>query len=57
MSDIEQRAKAFAIRAHDAIGQKRKYTGAPYWTHCGEVADNAAPPWTSGLSIRCHSRQ
>lgn len=31
-------AAAFARAAHQAVGQKRKYTGAPYWTHCQAVA-------------------
>ncbi len=26
-------AKAFAILAHESIGQKRKYTGEPYYVH------------------------
>ena len=32
------KARLFAIAAHTAVGQKRKYTGAPYWHHCQEVA-------------------
>lgn len=32
-------AKFFAIGAHEAIGQKRKYTNEPYWHHSQEVAD------------------
>jgi (p)ppGpp synthase/HD superfamily hydrolase len=35
---IEQ-AKFFAIGAHNAVGQKRKYNFAPYWTHCEAVAE------------------
>lgn len=31
-------AKYFAIAAHDAIGQIRKYTGEPYWVHPQAVA-------------------
>lgn len=31
------RAMIFAIAAHEAIGQTRKYTGEPYWHHCNEV--------------------
>lgn len=30
---------AFAIAAHEAVGQKRKYTNEPYWTHPAAVAD------------------
>lgn len=29
----------FMIAAHEAVGQKRKYTGEPYWKHPLEVAD------------------
>lgn len=32
-------AKEFAHRAHDAIEQKRKYSGVPYWTHTDAVAE------------------
>jgi len=32
-------AKAFAHEAHDRIGQKRKYSGQPYWTHTDHVAE------------------
>lgn len=31
-------ARDFAIAAHEEKAQERKYTGMPYWTHCGEVA-------------------
>lgn len=31
-------SKEFAHAAHDSIGQKRKYTGEPYWVHTDEVA-------------------
>jgi (p)ppGpp synthase/HD superfamily hydrolase len=31
-------AAAFARAAHQAVGQKRKYSGAPYWTHLTAVA-------------------
>lgn len=40
-SQLEQEirlAKIMAITAHGAIGQKRKYTGEPYYRHCLEVA-------------------
>lgn len=30
--------QAFAHEAHDSIGQKRKYSGEPYWVHTDEVA-------------------
>ena len=32
MSIIEN-ARAFSIGAHEALQQKRKYTGEPYYTH------------------------
>lgn len=32
-------ARLFAIAAHDAVGQKRKYTGDPYWVHPRAVAE------------------
>lgn len=38
MSMLIERAKAFAIGAHEAVEQKRKYTGEPYWIHPEEVA-------------------
>jgi (p)ppGpp synthase/HD superfamily hydrolase len=38
MSEFE-RAKAFCIAAHCAVGQKRKYTGEDYYHHPFEVAD------------------
>lgn len=34
---LEDRAREFATKAH--AGQKRKYTGAPYVTHCEAVAE------------------
>lgn len=36
MSLIE-RARVFCIAAHEAVGQRRKYSDAPYWTHCERV--------------------
>ena len=32
------RARAYSHAAHDAVGQKRKYTGESYWVHTDEVA-------------------
>ena len=37
MSRLESRAAAWAFHFHE--GQKRKYTGEPYWIHCGGVAN------------------
>lgn len=39
-TDIETRARFFAIGAHEAIEQKRKFTDEPYWYHCARVAYN-----------------
>lgn len=36
--NLIERAKHFAHEAHDFIGQKRKYSGEPYWVHTDEVA-------------------
>lgn len=41
MTKIEQ-AKAFAHQAHDSIGQRRKYSGEPYWVHTDAVAEIVA---------------
>lgn len=30
-------AELYSKAAHGAIGQKRKYSGEPYWKHCEEV--------------------
>lgn len=35
-------ARMFAIGAHTAVGQVRKYTGEPYWYHPEEVAEIVA---------------
>lgn len=35
-------AQQLAHEAHDAIGQKRKYTGEPYWAHTDAVASLVA---------------
>lgn len=40
--DIVKLAKEFAIAAHDSVGQKRKYTGDPYWVHPERVAQTVA---------------
>jgi (p)ppGpp synthase/HD superfamily hydrolase len=37
-----ERAQKFAHEAHDAIGQKRKYSGQPYWVHTDAVAATVA---------------
>lgn len=35
---IVEKSRAYAIAAHTAVGQKRKYTGDPYHSHCQAVA-------------------
>lgn len=35
------KAELVAKTAHDAVGQKRKFTGEPYWTHPQKVAETA----------------
>lgn len=43
-------ARMFAIGAHTAVGQVRKYTGEPYWHHPEEVAAIVATR-TSNASV------
>jgi (p)ppGpp synthase/HD superfamily hydrolase len=40
--DIVQKAQVYAIAAHSAVQQKRKYTGEPYFVHPAEVAQIVA---------------
>lgn len=44
-------ARAFAIAAHSAIGQTRKYTGEPYWHHPMAVAELVASVTTDADMI------
>lgn len=39
---IYEKAKQFAIQAHESIGQVRKYTGEPYYVHVLAVAELVA---------------
>lgn len=39
MSELEQRAKEFATKAHGSINQKRKWTGEDYIVHPAAVAE------------------
>lgn len=41
-SPLVMSARAFAIQAHDAIGQRRRYCGSPYWIHPQAVAERVA---------------
>lgn len=36
---ILERANAFQMKAHDSIGQMRKYSNVPYWTHPQAVSN------------------
>ncbi len=36
--DLVHKAQVFAIAAHSAVGQRRKYTNEPYFVHPAEVA-------------------
>jgi (p)ppGpp synthase/HD superfamily hydrolase len=36
-TDVLEKAKSFAVSAHDSINQRRKYTGEPYYFHCERV--------------------
>lgn len=40
--DNINKARQLAHEAHDSIGQKRKYTGEPYWEHTDAVAETVA---------------
>jgi (p)ppGpp synthase/HD superfamily hydrolase len=40
--NMVERARVFAIAAHSAVKQVRKYTGEPYWVHPTEVANIVA---------------
>ncbi len=55
MTHVE-RARVFATAAHSAVGQLRKYTHEPYWTHTREVADLVAalPGATEAMVAAAH---
>lgn len=36
---MQEKARLFALAAHSAIGQVRRYSGSPYWVHPYEVAE------------------
>lgn len=40
--DVIEKARVFAIAAHSAVKQLRKYTHEPYWVHPVEVANMVA---------------
>lgn len=41
-TELVEQAKAFAISAHQSMGQRRRYTGEPYWHHLREVVELVA---------------
>ena len=50
MKSIERKALIFAKRAHDSVGQLRKYTKEPYWVHPVAVAEIVkSVPHTSAM--------
>jgi (p)ppGpp synthase/HD superfamily hydrolase len=49
--NLIQRAKNFSHIAHDSIGQRRKYTNEPYWTHTDAVAEIVAKFGGSDIQI------
>lgn len=40
--EVIEKARVFAMAAHSAVKQVRKYTGEPYWVHPIEVAEIVA---------------
>lgn len=48
--DVISKAALIAKVAHDAIGQKRKYSGLPYWTHPEKVAAELGQ-WTTDVEL------
>jgi len=42
MESLIDKARLFAHAAHDAVGQRRKYTNDHYWVHVDAVADLVA---------------
>ena len=54
--EIIEKAKIFAVAAHSAIKQVRKYTNEPYWVHPQEVADIVAsvPGATENMIAAAH---
>jgi (p)ppGpp synthase/HD superfamily hydrolase len=60
MSSLVERALVFATRAHESIGQKRKYTGEPYINHpvavCKILQDHSSWPVSDEMiaASLCH---
>lgn len=51
MTDIIQKARTFAINAHNSISQVRKYTNEPYWKHPEAVANIVSTVTTDPVVI------
>lgn len=54
--EIVEKARIFAVAAHSAVKQVRKYTNEPYWVHPQEVADIVAsvPGATESMIAAAH---
>lgn len=52
MEWLELKAEIFAISAHSALGQVRKYSGEPYHVHCCEVRDLVSLSHTSTVDMK-----
>jgi (p)ppGpp synthase/HD superfamily hydrolase len=54
--EIIEKARIFAVAAHSAVKQVRKYTNEPYWVHPQEVADIVAsvPGATEDMIAAAH---
>jgi len=51
MTALIEKAREFAHAAHDAVGQKRKYTDEPYWLHVDAVAELVAAVTDDEITI------
>lgn len=49
--DLEEKAEAFAVNAHDSVGHRRKYTDEPYHVHPARVAKLVATVTTDSEMI------
>jgi Guanosine polyphosphate pyrophosphohydrolases/synthetases len=50
MDDVSK-AEFVATVAHDAVGQKRKFTNEPYWTHPQKVAEQVSRRMSDYFSV------
>jgi (p)ppGpp synthase/HD superfamily hydrolase len=51
MTSLIEKARDFAHAAHDAVGQRRKYTDEPYWRHVDAVAELVASVTDDEITI------